>query len=179
MLHWWRNRQQKRITAQNLYAATIMAARRPFLYAQCGIPDTFDGRFDSLILHAAPLFTRLYDQGAHDLAQSYFDVIFKHMEIALREIGVGDLGVPKHVKKMMMAAQGQCLAYGNALRTGDQAALEAALHKNIYATVAVNSTQITALATYAQQIYAQVTASDPAAPGFKYPEGESAWPKAA
>ncbi len=182
MLQWWRNRQQRRALAQTLYAATMAAARRPALYTHYGIPDTFDGRFDSLILHAAPVFTRLHDIGtpeSQDLAQAYFDVIFKHMEISLREIGVGDLGVPRHVKKMMMAAQGQCLTYGTALQHKDMAALEDALRKNIYATAPASPEQITALATIIQQAYRHVSQQDLTSPNFAYPEGETSWPKAA
>ncbi|MES2729700.1 MAG: ubiquinol-cytochrome C chaperone family protein [Pseudomonadota bacterium] len=186
MLHWWQNRQQRMAAAQSLYALTVAAARRPALYAQYGIPDTFDGRFDSLLVHAAPVFTRLKDCDTPDsdaLAQKYFDVIFKHMEISLREIGVGDLGVPKHVKKMMAAAQGRCLAYANALRTHDTADLQIAMNKNIFATAPVTDMQLTALSDMILTTYTHLSALDFATMQqadftFSAP-GETQWPKAA
>ena len=163
MLQWWQNRQQRRLAAQALYTITMVAARRPSLYTQYAVPDTFDGRFDCVILHAAPIFTRLHDIATPEslaLAQTYFDVIFRHMEISLREIGVGDLGVPRHVKNMMMATQGRCLAYGQALQAQDMNALTTALQKNLYASSPADTAQIEAIAHMLLTAYNRLSAMD-------------------
>jgi cytochrome b pre-mRNA-processing protein 3 len=64
------------------------------LFEACGIPDTLDGRFDALALHAALMIDRLRrEPDGEALAQAFFDAMFRHLDLTLREIGVQDLGV--------------------------------------------------------------------------------------
>ena len=71
---------------------------RPSCSRACGIPDTLDGRFDALALHAALVIDRLRrEPDGEALAQAFFDAMFRHLDLTLREIGVQDLGVgPAH-----------------------------------------------------------------------------------
>ena len=117
-----------------LYAAAVAAARTPYFYAELGVPDTLDGRFDLVGLHAALLIRRLRGETepGPTLAQAVFDAMFSDMDIALREMGVGDLSVGKKVKVMWDAFHGRAGAYEAALAAGDGAMLAEALVRNVW-----------------------------------------------
>ena len=121
-------------TGYMLYGAAVAAARDPYLYASVGVPDTLDGRFDLVGLHAFLLIRRLQARPAPgpELAQAVFDAMFRDMDLNLREMGVADLSVGKKVRVMWEAFHGRSTAYGRALDAGDDAALQAALHRNVW-----------------------------------------------
>jgi cytochrome b pre-mRNA-processing protein 3 len=118
--------------AAALYARTAGDSRAPELFEACAIPDTLDGRFDSLALHAALVIDRLRrEPDGEQLAQGFFDAMFRHLDLTLREIGVQDLGVGRRIKIMAEGLHGRALAYRAAL-AGDQAALAEVLRRNAY-----------------------------------------------
>lgn len=107
-------------------------AREPELFEACGIPDTLDGRFDSLALHAALVIERLRLEPDGDaLAQAFFDTMFRHLDLTLREIGVQDLGVGRRIKIMAEGLHGRALAYREAL-AGGPTPLREVLRRNAY-----------------------------------------------
>ena len=98
--------------AEDLYAAALENTRSTIFYTDYGVPDNFDGRFDLLLLHIFLILNRLMGQKNYkNLSQALFDVTFKDMDQTLREMGVGDVGVPKHMKRMMEAFNGRMHAY--------------------------------------------------------------------
>ena len=113
-----------------LYAAAVAAGRDPFWYATLGVPDTLDGRFDLIAVHAFLLVRRVQSEPA--LAQAVFDAMFADMDSNLREIGVGDLSVGKRVRAMWEAFHGRSKVYAAAVDAGDHDALEAALARNVW-----------------------------------------------
>jgi cytochrome b pre-mRNA-processing protein 3 len=117
-----------------LYSTAVAAARDPFFYASLGVPDTLDGRFDLIALHAFLLVRRLQDapQPGPSLAQAVFDAMFSDMDSNLREIGVSDLSVGKRVRTMWEAFHGRSRVYGAALSSEDGPALAAALARNVW-----------------------------------------------
>jgi len=121
-------------TGYVLYAAAVAAARDPYLYTVLGVPDTLDGRFDLVGLHVFLLIRRLQAEPPPGpaLAQSVFDAMFSDMDVNLREMGVGDLSVGRKVKVMWEAFHGRSIAYAQALDAGDDAALRAALVRNVW-----------------------------------------------
>ncbi len=120
--------------ARVLYDDVLEAARRPALYGPKGAPDTVDGRFDLIVLHAILLFRRLRDGGetGKRLAQLVFDIMFDDMDAALREMGTGDLSVGKRIKAMGEAFYGRAKAYESALAAGDEDALAGAIARNMF-----------------------------------------------
>jgi len=118
-----------------LYGAAVGAARDGWFYERLGVPDTLDGRFDTVGLYVALLIRRLRTdpspQGAA-LAQAVFDAMFADMDVNLREMGVGDLSVGKKVRAMWEAFHGRAKAYEAAVDAGDQAALAQAVQRNIW-----------------------------------------------
>jgi cytochrome b pre-mRNA-processing protein 3 len=164
------------LPAEALYLALVRQARRPVFYAELGVPDTLDGRFDAIVLHVALVLLRLKAEGQAGtaLGQALFDVLFADMDRSLREMGVGDLGVGKRVKQMGKAVYGRLAAYDQGLAAGD-AELEAALRRNLYGTVAPNADQVAAMARYARAAAVQLATQSLAdfgagKPAFPAPE---------
>jgi cytochrome b pre-mRNA-processing protein 3 len=127
-----RRRDKHERAAFQLYGTAVASARDPYLYATLGVPDTLDGRFDAIALHAYLLIQRL-DREADPgpaLAQAVFDAMFLDMDVNLREMGVGDLSVGKRNRAMWEAFHGRSAAYAAAWQ--DPTALEAALARNVW-----------------------------------------------
>lgn len=129
----WRRSRHERVGFL-LYGAAVAAARQPYFYTVLGVPDTLDGRFDLLSLFAFLLIERLRPEPEPGpaLAQAVFDAMFGDMDVNLREMGVGDLSIGKKVKAMWNAFHGRAIAYAAALASGDAAALEAAIARNVW-----------------------------------------------
>ncbi len=133
-----------------IYNALVDQARRPQFYESLEVPDTIDGRFDLIVLHAGLYLPRLKSvrTDGKPLAQAAFDQMFANMEQSLRELGNGDMSVPKKMRNMIQAFYGRATAYDVALKEGDVASLRAALHRNVYRGAEVTTTKLDALATY-------------------------------
>jgi cytochrome b pre-mRNA-processing protein 3 len=119
-----------RPSPEPLFEAALAASRNPVLYRDLGVPDTFDGRFDALLFHLWPVFRAI--EGDDRLSQRLYDLTFKRMELALRETGVGDLGVARQVRAMMKAFYGRLTSY-SACQSLDE--WRDALRRNLYGTV--------------------------------------------
>ncbi len=135
--------------AERLYDAVVVQARQPEFYAQAGVPDTLDGRFELIALHAFVILRRLkFDRDrTKDLAQALFDRMFEDMDRSLREMGAGDLGVGRRVKAMASAFYGRIGAYESGLAE-DDSALHAVLGRNLYGTASADPACIAAMGRY-------------------------------
>ena len=134
--------------ALTLYGQIVEQARVPQFYNLHGVPDSPTGRFDMIALHGFLVLHRLRqvrDSGA--LAQALSDAMFADMDRNLREMGVGDLSVGKHMKKLASHYFGRVVAYKAGLEGTDKQ-LGDALRRNLYATVEVSPTQIVAMTSY-------------------------------
>ena len=122
-----------RRTIERLYGGIVAQSRHPHFYAVLGVPDTPEGRFEMLVLHTVLVCRRLKGGGEAEraMSQDVFDAFLADMDAAMREMGVGDLTVPKRMKKVGAAFYGRAAAYDGALRDPDDAALAAALARNI------------------------------------------------
>ncbi len=125
-----------------LYAAVVAEARRPDWYVDGAVPDTLDGRFDMVALVLSLLLLRLEEVTAgnpgHPAAQLSADLadrFIADMEGNLREDGISDQAVPRHLGQMMAALGGRLGAYRAA--RGDPQALAQALQRNLYRGAAV------------------------------------------
>jgi len=120
--------------AERLYGEIMAAARRPALFLPpYGAPDTLEGRFDMLVLHAFLVIRRLaaMPAPAPAMAQELSNHLFAALDRALREMGVGDLAVPKRIAKLAADYNGRRTAYEAALGEGGDA-LAAALARNVF-----------------------------------------------
>jgi cytochrome b pre-mRNA-processing protein 3 len=132
-----------------LYHAVIVKAREPFWYAKGGVPDSLDGRFDMIAVVLSMVLARLERGGGEGAAQGarLTELFVDDMDPQLREIGIGDMVVGKHIGRMMGALGGRLGAYRDAFTFGG--ALDEALIRNLYRGVAPAPA---ALATTATQL---------------------------
>jgi cytochrome b pre-mRNA-processing protein 3 len=150
-----RNSQARTIHA--LYGAIVAQARSVTFYADYRVPDTVEGRFDLIVVHLVLLLNRLgrSAEARHGLGQELFDAFCDDLDANLREMGVGDLAVPKRMQAFAEAFYGRQAAYLAALEAADHRVFEKALARNIFP--AGNDAGAAQLARYAR---AAVTSLD-------------------
>ena len=138
--------------ARALYQNIVEQTRQPAFFRHCGVPDSLDGRFDLLVLHVFLVLHRLKRDRAQttDLAQALFDVLFRDMDASLRELGAGDIGIGRRIKKMMEGFYGRVAAYEPALEAPGQA-LEEALARNLFGRHDADPAGLAALAGYVRR----------------------------
>jgi cytochrome b pre-mRNA-processing protein 3 len=125
------SRPDPREALRPLWHRTVELSRSPELYRHAGVADTVAGRFDMIAAVLALVMLRLERD---DLAQENVwltELFVADMDAQLRETGVGDVVVGKHMGKLMGALGGRLGALREALASGDAALLEAALERNV------------------------------------------------
>jgi cytochrome b pre-mRNA-processing protein 3 len=117
-----------------LYGAIVAQARSPAFYSIMGVADTVDGRFEMVVLHTHLAVRRLLGGSVlvAPVGQAVFDLFCEDMDRSLRELGVGDMAVPKRMRKLGEAYYGRAAAYDEALAASDGAALADALARNVF-----------------------------------------------
>lgn len=119
-------------TIEAIYGMIVAQAREPAFYAGLHVRDTVNGRFDLLILHLWLVLRRLRSAGEdHGLSQALFDRFCGDMDDNLREMGVGDLTVPKRMQAFGEAFYGRSSAYDLAFEA-DGEELARALSRNVF-----------------------------------------------
>jgi len=120
---------------RRLYGAIVAQARIPEFYADYGVPDTVEGRFDMVVLHVYLVFRRLAEAGevARTRGQEMFDLFIEDMDASMRELGVGDLSVSRKMRAMAEGYYGRTGVYDAALLDAGDDKLTAALLRNVYA----------------------------------------------
>jgi cytochrome b pre-mRNA-processing protein 3 len=142
--------QRKPDAAQLLYEGIVAAARHPRFYAEMGVPDSLDGRFDMICLHLYLVLARLKGGGQEEARQSLTDAFFRDMDRSLREMGVGDLSVAKKVRKMAEVFYGRVAAYEAAREQGGDA-MTAALRRNVFGGDAAGADNAARIAAWVEQ----------------------------
>jgi len=121
----------RREAAAPLYRAVVARGRDPSWYREGQVPDSVDGRFDMIAAILALVLIRLEDEGEAGRIPSVLltETFVDDMDASLRQIGIGDYVVGKHVGRMMGALGGRLAAFREAA-SGD--GLEAAVRRNIF-----------------------------------------------
>lgn len=140
-----------------LYRAIVAQARQPVFYAEYGVEDSVDGRFDLLLLHVILVMQRL--DAAPDDRQQLFDMLFADMDRSLREMGVGDMGISKKIKPMIAAYYGRAKTYQDALAASSSELAEA-LRRNLYRKANPTEAQIMAMADYVRHAHEVLATQD-------------------
>ena len=122
-----------------LYAAIIAEARDPVWYRDGAVADTLDGRFEMVATVLGLVLLRLEREGeaGREPAARVAELFVDDMDGQLREIGIGDLVVGKHVGRMMAALGGRLGAYRDGLAAPAGTSLEEALLRNLYRNAVV------------------------------------------
>ncbi|PJK29616.1 ubiquinol-cytochrome C chaperone family protein [Minwuia thermotolerans] len=144
-----------------MYGVAGEHARLPAFYEALEVEDSFDGRFDLLVLHLHLIMRRLrtLSRDGRRAQQHLFDVFIKDIDQGLRLAGVGDIGIGHRVKKMSNAYYGRVIAYDTAMDEGEGRALEDALHRNLYRARNVRPETLPAMAAYVRGAEARLAAA--------------------
>ena len=141
-----------------LWHRVVAISRETHWYADCGVADTVEGRFDMITAVLALVLLRL--EGKQELVPSSVfltELFVEDMDGQLREKGVGDLVVGKHVGKLMAAMGGRLGAFREALAEDGDAALSAAVERNVNLIDGANGSK---MATALRELAARLTALD-------------------
>jgi cytochrome b pre-mRNA-processing protein 3 len=133
MFTWFEARGRTGRTATNLYGSIVAQARSPVFYTALGVPDSMDGRYGLLVLHLWLVVDRLAHLGdeAERLSRVVIEAFVTDMDDNMREIGVGDLAVPRKVKKAAAGLYDRGREYEQALASGDEDALADLLSRHL------------------------------------------------
>jgi len=164
------DRAQAKAVLEALYGAVVRETRRPEPYLSWGVPDTLDGRYDMLVLHAFVVFRALgrlsqaeakaTDQPdsvteATGLSQALFDHMMRDLDTNLREAGVSDMRIGSRMKKLTKAFYGRVASYEEGLAADDgDATLRAALDRNVFHKIPAPPEGLAALANHVRTLAA-------------------------
>jgi cytochrome b pre-mRNA-processing protein 3 len=156
--HFRKPRIPPRGTIEAIYGMIVTQAREPLFYRDLGVPDTVNGRFDLVVLHLWMVLRRLQAMAdGKSLSQTLFDRFCDDMDANLREMGVGDLTVPKRMQAFGEAFYGRAKAYDIALSEGREP-LAQALCKNVLNGEKIDRAR--QLACYAEAAITALAGSD-------------------
>lgn len=132
------------------YEAITAAARWPAFYEEMDAPDTVIGRFEMITLHLVLYLRRTSSSGpaVQGLAQEVLEAFFEDVDHSIRELGIGDTGVPKRMKKFARMFYGRANSYGESLEAADETALAEALSRNIHPDAGAAAPSMQALAEW-------------------------------
>jgi cytochrome b pre-mRNA-processing protein 3 len=168
-------RTARQNTISTLYGTIVAQARLPCFYREYAVADTVNGRFDLLVLHLVAVLNRLAEDPAlRDMGQALFDRFCQDMDHNLREMGVGDLSVPKEMRRVGEAFYGRTQAYRAALAAQGEEPLIEAVACNVYG--GVPSLSAARLAAYMREAVRQVRAQQSAkllAGDLRFPDPNS------
>lgn len=116
--------------ADALYASAVAEARRPHWYLAGQVADTIDGRFDMVALVLSLVLIRLEEDDQAQLCADLTERFISDMDGSLRQDGIGDQVVGKHVGRMVAALGGRLGAYRD--NRGDDAGFADALRRNLW-----------------------------------------------
>lgn len=135
MFHWLKDRNRTGATALELYGSSVAQARSGVFYRELAVADSFSGRFDLVMLHVGLLARRLTVEGGagKDLARSLIERMFAALDDDMRELGVGDLTVPKKIQAAAGTFYGRLAALESAFGQPGAGGLEDVLTRNVTA----------------------------------------------
>jgi cytochrome b pre-mRNA-processing protein 3 len=160
-----------------LYGMIVAQARSTAFYRDYGAPDTVEGRLDMLVLHLVLVLRRL-SQGRAALppiGQQLFDRFCQDIDDNFREMGVGDLAVPKEMRRVAEIFYGRAKAYETALADADPGALELSVARNVFGVSApqLGARRLAAYIREAARLLAEQPLGAPNRHEFHFPQPEA------
>ena len=151
--------RRDRAALRPLYDALVAAARQPAWYREGGVPDTLEGRFDMVATMLALVLLRMEAEGDEARAGSVAltEIFIDDMDGTLRQIGIGDFVVGKHVGKLVGALGGRLGALRDAL--GGAAPLEPAIRRNIWRDGPAEEAQVAFVAARLRDLHERLAAT--------------------
>jgi cytochrome b pre-mRNA-processing protein 3 len=154
-----KTRAETRRKAGEIYGVVVAQVRQPAFYESYGVPDTPAGRYELLALHLHLVLERLRGVLPADapLPRVLVETFVADIDDSLRELGTGDVAVPRRVRKATAGLYERATAYRAALAEADDV-LAAALAEHVYYDAA--APQAAELATYVRGAAARLQTSD-------------------
>lgn len=134
--------------AGELYGSVVTAARQPVFYELIGVPDTPEGRFELVALHLFLALESLRGSPSDELQQRLIEAFVTDMDDCMREMGVGDLTVPKKVKRAAAAFYERAKAYRREIGAGEDGKLPETLGEYVFPDTLARADDTAALAHY-------------------------------
>jgi cytochrome b pre-mRNA-processing protein 3 len=152
--------RREREALRPLYDALVAAARDPAWYRDGGVPDTIEGRFDMVAAMVALALLRLEAEGETAKADSVrlTEIFIDDMEGTLRQIGIGDFVVGKHVGKLVGALGGRLGAFRETF--GGAGPLEPAVHRNLFRDAPADDAQIAFVADRLRRLHERLAETE-------------------
>lgn len=175
MLAWLRQRGNRRRTARSLYGSIVAQSRSSGLYATWGVPDTHEGRFEVIALHLVLVLRRLAREGEEGsaLGRALTEAFVVDLDDTLREMTVGDLAVPRHVKRAVAVLHDRYSTYGAALAAPQDSLLAAAVAQQLATLSGAGGLDAPAICAYIREAARALELQ----PGAQILEGAPAWPQ--
>ncbi len=152
-----------RALGRRLHAWAVAASRQTALYADLGVADDPQGRYEALTAFVILLLERVGPASA--AGQALFDTHIADLDGAMREMGVGDLAMAKRMKGLGRNFYGRAAAWREALAVlPDRAALSALVGRTLAAGAPAD--RIAALVGHLLAARAALAAVDPLDPAF-------------
>lgn len=139
---------------KQIYQSIIDNSRSKIFYINLEVEDSFESRFDLVILHSFIIFQYFIEIGdkKNELSQNLFDFMFHDFENNLREMGFGDIAVNKRMKKFISAFYGRILNYSNSYsdykKNNSLFNFSLAIKKNIYKNKSIADEKVNLIADY-------------------------------
>jgi len=163
MLQWFKHRSEAGRTAEELYGRVVAAARQERFYRQFGVADTPEGRFELVALHLFLALESINPAGARsqtDVVQRTLEAFVTDMDDCMREMGVGDLTVPKKVRRAAGAFYERAGVYRMALSQAVDDDLIAALRRFVFAGQS-GAADVRSLANYVRATVSRLSGRGP------------------
>lgn len=149
MLERIQRRRERKRQAARLHETIVAQSRMPAFYADMGVPDTMLGRYEMVCLHAYLVLTRIRreSEDCARLAQTLHDMIFDDFDVALREAGLGDMGIGHRIKKLARNLHGRISVYEIGLAASDDEMADI-LRRNMYASAEPDAGEVARMISY-------------------------------
>ena len=130
--HLWRPRGDDQAAVRPLWHQVVAIAREKPWYADAGVADTVPGRFDIVTLVMCLVLLRMErDDALITPSVRLTELFVTDMDGQLRQSGVGDLMVGKHMGRLMSVLGGRLGAFREALARAHDDELVAAITRNV------------------------------------------------
>ncbi len=160
-------------TIEGVYGMIVAQARSPVFYRDYRVPDTVSGRFDMIVLHLVLVLRRLRQMQPQGnlpaFGQQIFDRFCRDMDDNFREMGIGDLAVPKEMKRVAEAFYGRAGAYQAAVGADDRTALALIVARNVFGAEDVPP-GARRLAAYMEEAARRLDAQNPSGGQVEFPD---------
>lgn len=172
MLTWLKRKRDNRRSARSLYGSIVTQSRRSAFYARWGVPDIAEGRFEMLVLHLVLVLRRLSPAADEDLKRALTETFVIDMDDAMREMAVGDLAVPQHVKRTVAVLHDRHTLYGKGLDSQDADGLVHAVSTRLGGLKGTGDLDTAAICAYLRNATLVLAAT----PVGKLFDGQIEWP---